>query len=311
VPPDLVLVVWYIGLIGALVWTTTTVLRAADASLRARTLTPFVAVLFLMMYTVIQSNLRNGQVNLLVLAFCVLAFSATRENAEIRGALAWGIAIAIKTVPAILVPYFVRRGRWRFVVSGLAVVAMLCLLPMATMGTAAVTLGGSYLVSFVSQSFAAGLGADPLDFSTGGMLIKLAPRAPIFWLRVIGALAPVIVAVLSDWWTRVSVRSDLPAFALYLAIIPLASPKSEVHHLVLALPAAAITGASLWYGFAQRRGIVAWCLSISALSYVTATAVRAIADRCYFVSLCALVAATIALKTEPEPHTERPGRLHR
>src|SRR5207248_2773884 len=102
VPPDLALLIWYSILLAALLWTTRSVLDSAYSILRERTVTPFVAVLFGVTYPIIQSNLRNGQANLVVLALCVLAFTATRDGARIRGAAAWAAAIAIKIVPTIL-----------------------------------------------------------------------------------------------------------------------------------------------------------------------------------------------------------------
>jgi hypothetical protein len=316
VPADLALLLWYILLLGALLWSTRAVLRSAYPGLRAKALTPFVAVLFAISYTVIQSNLRNGQANLVVLALSVLAFDANRDGLGTRAAYQWAMAIAIKIVPVVLLPFFIRRGRWRIVVVAFVTVAFLCLLPVVTMGTAALSLTRSYLASFVTGSFGASPGTDPLDFSAGGMLVRVASGMPTFWPRAIGALAPIAVAVVADCRTRMSATADVLAFAMYLAIIPLSSPKSEVHHLAFALPAAAVTAASLWYGFASRRGAVAWLLAGSMLSYVVATAVRAVADAGYFLSLCALVWATIVLmrqadrsERESNPDAERPRRL--
>jgi glycosyl transferase family 87 len=316
VPADLALLLWYVMLLGALLWTTRAVLRLAYPGLGTRALTPFVAMLFAVSYPVIQSNLRNGQANLVVLALCILALDANRDGSEARGAFAWAVAIAIKIVPAVLVPFFVRRSRWRVVVVAFVTVAALSLLPVVTMGTAALSLTRSYLASFVSGSFSASHGADPLDFSAGGILVSVASGVPTFWLRAIGALAPIAVAVVADWRTRANATADMLAFARYLAVIPLSSPKSEVHHLAFALPAAAVTAASLWYGFAPRRGAVTWLLAGSMLSYLVATAVRAVADAGYFLSLCALVWATIVLmrqedrsERESNPDAERPRRL--
>jgi alpha-1,2-mannosyltransferase len=292
------------------------VLRSAYPELRARALTPFVAVVFAIAYPVIQSNLRNGQANLVVLALCVLALNANRDGSDTRGAFAWGMAIAIKIVPAVLVLFFIRRGGWRVVIGAAITVAALCLVPVVTMGAAALSLTGWYLAGFITGRFGASPGTDPLDFSAGGMLMSVASSVPTLWLRVTGLLAPIAIAAVADWRTRANATADTLAFAMYLAIIPLSSPKSEVHHLAFALPAAAVTGALLWYRLTPRRGAVAWLLAVSTLSYLVGTALRPVADAGYFLSLCALVWATILVmrqadRSEPDSKTdaERPRRL--
>src|SRR5579872_4052982 len=258
VPADLALLLWFVLLLVALVWTTRVVLRSAYPKLRARALTPFVAVLFALSYPILQSNLRNGQINLLVLALCVLALTAIGTGG---GALAWAIATAIKIVPAVVLPFFIRREGWRTVVTAAASVVLLCLLPVATMGKAALSLTGWYVAAFVAGQFGAAPGSDPLDFSAGGILVSTVSGVPTLWLRAAGAFVPIAVAVAADWRRRPKATADWLVFAVYLAIIPLASPKSEVHHLAFALPAAAVTGAALWYGFTSRRGVVAWLLA--------------------------------------------------
>jgi len=156
-------------------------------------------------------------------------------------------------------------------------------------------LSRQYIGSFVAGSFSVSQGTDPLDFSAGAMLVRTIPDVPTLWLRLTGALVPLAMAVAVDYRTRLSARADPCAFALYLALIPLVSPKSEVHHLVFALPAAAVTFGSIWYGFVSRRGALARLLAVAALAYLAAVTIRAIADVSFFLSLSALALATIVL----------------
>src|SRR5207248_11741669 len=113
----------------------------------------------------------NGQVNLIVLALCVAALQAYTNRMPARGALAWATAVAIKIVPAILSLFFARRGRWSLTIGALIVAAVLCLLPVATMGADVFSVTPLYVTSFIAGSFNGSRGTDPLDFSAGAMLV--------------------------------------------------------------------------------------------------------------------------------------------
>jgi alpha-1,2-mannosyltransferase len=293
--PDVALPLWFAALTGALVWTTAAAVRTAYPSLQTRPLTPFLFVFFAVGFPVIQSNLRNGQVNFAVVALCLLVFGAAKARGDFCGAFAWAVALAVKLVPAVLLPYFALRRRWRLIASGLALSAALCLLPIVTMGASAVSASASYVATFAAGSFGVLHGADPLDFSVGGNLVRLFPSVSPLWLRAIGALAPLAVATFADWRAR---SGDFHTFVLYLAMIPLASPKSEVHHFAFALPAAALAGAALWYDLTALRSSVAGWLSLSMAAYAAATMARSLADVGFCISSCALAAAIIALMTE-------------
>src|SRR2546428_9808547 len=75
VPATVAVIVWFALSVAAAVWSIRTVVLNARPDLEARSadLALLLAVFFTCFFTVAQSNLRNGQVNFIVLALCVAA----------------------------------------------------------------------------------------------------------------------------------------------------------------------------------------------------------------------------------------------
>lgn len=300
-PADLVLAIWFAASVGAIVWSLWRMLRLAYPELRARSLTPFLAVVFAAAYTVVQSNLRNAQVNFLIVGLAVVALDARGAS---RRAIGWALAIAIKIVPSVLTPFYLVRRQWRLCAIAAAAVVVLCLMPVITLGAQAVPLTVEYLRSFVGGSFGAAGGSLPLDFSLGGMLALIA-GSDGRWLRLIGAAVPIAAVVAADVRAARTSRVDALAFALYLAVIPLASPKSEIHHLAFALPAAALAFGAAWFRVDRRRLFLA-LLGVTLAGYLAAVVVGAWSGPLFFVSLVALAGA-ITVLMNPAPLRVPPG----
>ena len=294
-PADVSLVIWFVASVAAIVWATRAMLVAAYPGLRAGQLTPFLALFFAASFPILQNNLRNAQVNFIVIALTAGAFA--RHTATGR-AVCWAVSIAIKLVPGVLAPFFLRRGEWRVCALSAAALAALLLVPAITLGAQVIPLTREYAASFLGGSFG-GAATPPLDFSLGGML-ALASRNDGRWVRLLGTLLPVAAAFAADVRARPSVHADAYAFALYLAIIPLASPKSEVHHLAFALPATALAFGALWFRISRSLLLFA-LLGGTLVAYVAALAIRPWSGVLYFVSLIALACATTLLMNNAEP----------
>lgn len=299
-PADLALLVWFSVSVAAIAWSTREALALAYPELRAQSLAPFLVALFALLYPVLQSNLRNGQINPIVVALAVAALHAYRGGATGRSALCWASAIAIKIVPGVLAPFYARRREWR--VCGLAAVAVVVLgfVPALTLGAQVVTLNREYVTSFLTGSFGGLAVGGTLDFSLGGML-ALISGVDGRWLRAAGAVLPIASVFAADWRAPRTPRTDPIAFALYLAVIPLASPKSEVHHLAFALPAAALAFAALRFGLEPRRLPLGTLLGVTLASYVAALVWDAWSGPLFFVSLTALVGAMLLMLRSPRP----------
>jgi hypothetical protein len=299
-PADLALLVWFAASVAAVVWSTRELLTLAYPEWRASSLAPFIVALFAVTYPVLQSNLRNGQVNLIVMALAVASLRGYRAGAPRRGALCWASAVAIKIVPAVLAPFYVRRREWRVCVMAAVAFVALCLLPALTLGAQVVSLNREYVSSFLAGSFGGRGGAGALDFSLGGT-VALIFAMDGGWVRAIGAIVPIAAVFAADWRASQDARTDAIAFALYLAVIPLASPKSEIHHLAFALPAAALAFAAMRYGFEPRRLPLGPLLGVTLASYVAALVWEAWRGPLFFVSLMALTGSLLVLLWHPRP----------
>ena len=350
VPATVAVIVWFALSVAAAVWSIRTVVLSARPDLEARSadLALLLAVFFTCFFTVAQSNLRNGQVNFIVLALCVsagLLFStgAGAPRAPQRGcrvgdpamsaravadasrqtarhdtparlprwgprhgrrrslidlpALSWSMAVAMKIVPFALLPYFMLRRSWRWMLVSVALIAAWCLLPAVVVGTRIVDIYEQYWRVFLATSVAPRV--QPLDFSLAGTIawITGAPLTPV--LEVSGA-AVVLGWIIAVDGRRLRVETVRP-LALYLLAIPLVSPQSEVHHLAFMLPAAAIVAGALWWDWGRvgrRQQISA---AIAATLYLAATATPIATGPLFCASLIAFGVALM--------NVSPPGRL--
>jgi alpha-1,2-mannosyltransferase len=264
VPHLVAVVAWFAVNVAAVVWSVRAVVVAVESDLERRPgdLAAFLAVFCTFFFTVVQSNLRNGQVNFVVLALCVVALAAS------RAALFFSLAIAVKLVPLALVPYFALRRPPQWIVASLLLTVGWCLLPAVTLGGRVVDVYQQYWRVFLASSLLPR--AQPLDFSLAGTIAAAAGTTVTSTLRV-GAAIVVFVALMVADARRFRGEHARP-FALYLLAIPLVSPQSEVHHLAFMLPAAAVVAGALWANPHQTARSFRIVAAVAAVLYLAATA---------------------------------------
>lgn len=224
--------VWFALSVSALAWSLAWIAKREDPGGRASDAVSIAAIVLILLTQIVQNNLLNGQVNFVVLACCI---GAAAGAAQFRAAAWWGAAIAIKILPLGLAPWWLLRSRTVIVLGAIAVAVALALVPVLVAGRAALDWTAGYLQGFVGSSLETGAPDDTLWFSVYGVVRLIAPDIP--WLPIVCAAIVLGAAALTDARRRPG-ADDHVAFATYLAVIPLASPKSETHHLAFALPAA-------------------------------------------------------------------------
>jgi hypothetical protein len=300
-------VVWFAGSVAAVAWAIRKVLlmsrrdrfAAVGSNLQPRRgdVAVLLAVFFTFFFTIAQSNLRNGQVNFIVLALCVAAAARDQRPATTAPsclpALLWSLAIAIKIVPVALMPYFALRRRWTWIVASLLLAAAWSLLPAATLGNRIINIYQQYWHAFLASSFAPR--PHPLDFSLAGTIAALAGAGTPSSLRI-GAAILVVGAVTFTDVQRFR-RDDARPLALYLLAIPLVSPQSEVHHLAFALPAAVVVAGELWAAPRQAPRSLRFSVAIAAILYLAATA----APRASGPLFCAAMIVVAVAVVKPPP----------
>jgi hypothetical protein len=330
VPPFVALLIWFALNAGAALWAIQRVLVTVRPRLASRTadLAPLLAVLCTFFFTIFQSNLRNGQVNFIVLALCVAATLLGRDRPDrsvaaahpappalpapravpvppASPALLWSLAIAIKIMPLVLLPYFALRRRWSWLIQTAAFGAALLLLPAVIVGRRIVDIYVQYSDVLMASSAAALL--EPLDFSLGGTLSVLtgAPATPA--LRI-GAAAMVL-----GWMLLVDRRAmqtgRVRPFALYLLAVPLASPKSEVHHLAFMLPAAAVVAAAWRWPARPIDRTFSIAGALAAALYLAATMLPFAKGLLYCAALmaCAVAVTNAPVEVAGTLDERRPG----
>jgi len=227
--------------------------RAAGVRLTAWQTTVAAVFVGFALLQIVQNELLNGQVNLVVAALTLAAVLAVTRGARVLAAALWGLAVAIKLFPLILVPWFVLRRQWTALAAGLAIAAGLCLVPAAWIGFDAVSWTSDYFRSLVDGR--AGAVSDWIHLNLAWLIARLSGFAePPLWLA--GATAACLVAamMLLDWRTR-RARGETRSVVLYLLLVVLVSPKSETHHMVFTIPAVTAlavhaSSAARWIGLA-------------------------------------------------------------
>lgn len=197
----------------------------------------------------LRNNLLLGQVNALVLLFISLALRAHLLGRRATAGLWLAPAIMIKMTPAVLLLFFVLRGRYR--------TPLACLACIAAMGLASVSLGaGPDWLSFVRHAPERGYGATipglfPADntwnFAPAGWLARLLPEHSA-WVPRGSLLLLAGVGSVTVWLTlrARSPSSDCLALASLFPVLLLASPLAYLHHLVYLLPALVIWLLRAW-----------------------------------------------------------------
>jgi hypothetical protein len=252
VPPVVALAAWLALNALAAVWSIRRVALFVrpDLAQRPESVALLLAAFFTFFFPIVQSNLRNGQVNFIVLALCVAAALPGRERSgpaqpashpagpaepadpahparPAFPALFWSAAIAIKIVPIVLLPYFAFRRRWPWLLQAAMSCTVLLLLPAVVVGARIIDIYRQFIDVLIASSLAPYRGTKPTPA-----------------LRI-SAAAVVVGWILQTDGRRLRHEHAHP-FTLYLLGIPLASPKSEIHHLAFMLPAAVMIAAEWW-----------------------------------------------------------------
>ncbi|MCE5302947.1 MAG: DUF2029 domain-containing protein [Planctomycetaceae bacterium] len=207
--------------------------------------------MFLILFSPVQNNLLNGQVNLLVLFCCVLFLHAFMKNHDVVAAAWLAAAIAIKLLPVVLLLFVLMRRRWKVLLWVPVLTAAFCLLPWVLAGKNLWSLYGNYLDTFLMSSL-----KNPGDHSRGmffglhGTIAYFLPgTASSLWTNLLGLSTAAFVMLAVDVASKQPgrPRRDVWPFCAYLLGCLLASPIAETHHLVFAVPAAFLIGVKLCF----------------------------------------------------------------
>jgi hypothetical protein len=268
------------------------------------------AIVLAVLFSPIQNNLLNGQVNLIVL-FCCTMFLRSYAREKGIAAAAWlGAAIAIKIVPGILVVFLLVRGRFRVVAWTAFFAALFCLLPAVVAGKNIVGFYEHYWNWFFWPSALGRVPPNGMFFSLRGTLQYLLPGTGMnAWLRVTAQVVSLSALVAIDLAGRKSPppQRDAWAFSTYLLGCLLLSPTAEIHHLVFAVPAVCLIAAKMLF---DRRWPTKTVIALAACFVLCFDAIAnlRVATPFFFVSLVILLVIVFLAITDswPDAKSERP-----
>lgn len=197
----------------------------------------------LILVPIIQNNLLNGQVNFLVLLFCLLFFKNFNEGKNIQSAIFLSMAISIKLVPAILLLYLLLRKEFKILSFSALFTLTFCMLPVIIVGSEIIDLYKHYFHSFLLPKLVSGEieTRQHIIFSFAGMVKQIFAGGkyffPIWVLSNIAVLLPILYSERLGYELKKKGNNlNFLIFNQYLIAILLISPKSETHHLIWFLP---------------------------------------------------------------------------
>ncbi|CAM3683186.1 glycosyltransferase family 87 protein [Elizabethkingia occulta] len=187
---------------------------------------------FLALFGIVQDNFLNGQVNFIVLCFCVLFFKYLRKSQYILSALFLALAISIKVTPLIFLGFL-------FFYKEIKITVLTVLFSAVLMVGIPVLLTN---LDFVLSNYKHYLDIFILHRTTNFSESNLHSgySLTMFLSKYFGKYALIVSTALSLVYLfikqlREKVLSPL-VFAGYLLCILLISPMSEQHHLIFIFP---------------------------------------------------------------------------
>lgn len=185
---------------------------------------------------IVQNELLNGQINLAVAAIALGSIALSERGRPVPAAALWGLGVALKLFPLILVPWFLVRRRWTELFVGLLTAAVLCLLPVTWVGRDAVGWTMDYVARISAGQAGAAHVPDFIHLNVAWMIGHAAGFASTpKWLLLATAVVLAGAAIAAD--IRRGSSGGLHSAVMYLSLVVLLSPKSETHHMVFTIPA--------------------------------------------------------------------------
>jgi alpha-1,2-mannosyltransferase len=130
--------VWFAASFASLFLSSLVLLRIAESEVKTK-LGWHIAVsgtlTLLLLGSPIQNNMGNGQVNLVVVACCVIFLHYFTRERRLLSAAWLAAAISLKLLPATLLMFVLLRKEWRVALYASGLTVVFCLLPFVVVGT--------------------------------------------------------------------------------------------------------------------------------------------------------------------------------
>jgi hypothetical protein len=194
-------------------------------------------------------EMQLGQINIFVTLLFLWMLAETLAGREARAGALWGLATAVKPYGFLFLPYWIVRGNFRALASGIAVLTAAFLVPSLFYGFERNAAVHREWFETLSQSTPSQLNTAD-NVSIPGFLAKwdLSPALalPITALLAVGVLALIVRG-------RGLSRSSVLEVAALLVLIPLVSPLGWDYQLLTSVLAVTLL-ARHWYDFGAAGG---------------------------------------------------------
>lgn len=189
------------------------------------------------------SHLLEGQLGIPILLLLTLAWRAARHDKDAQAGGLIGLAAAIKIFPAVLIAYFILRGRFRLAIAGVLSLALVSTVTLLITGPEAFRAYATTVLPSLKYWNECGENS-----SLTGFCSRLLSPPPAGWAVLI--LAVLVMAVV---WVR-SRQADLDeSFALAITAALLISPLTWPHSFVILLLPLAVYGRRLSHADSVSR----------------------------------------------------------
>jgi hypothetical protein len=201
-----------------------------------------------------QWDLRSINCNVLVLAVVVFGCAALRAERPVVAGLCWALAIALKLIPVLLVPYLAWTGRWRALTSAIGFSALFWLiLPLIAFGIEGlVPVYQGWYAELTRATDAATKETHPILISLPKAAHAAFPDNPTAARTLVGSVVAAWVLLGlggagASWRFRTGASEALLVHTALLVIGPAAvNPYLEPYHLVaLALPSVLLAATAI------------------------------------------------------------------
>ena len=197
------------------------------------------AIVCVLLTEILQNNLRNAQINFLVLS-CTAAFAWFWLRGRKGVAAVWlAVAIAVKITPGIFLLWLARRRDWRTLgVTTAIVLALTIAVPAVAAGPRIVDDVRGYAETFIGARAAGGadMTVEHRPFSIVGAMHRFTGVAWPFDAVILGLGVLLVTGLVFDRGAPTAGTDAAGVVCLYLVAALLATPLSEVHHLAFILP---------------------------------------------------------------------------
>ena len=212
-PRDAVGLAWFACLVVLAVAVGAALIRPLDPAKRYWAAVGYIGFLPLI------SELRFGNLNLITLALCLLAWD--RRERPIVSGLLFAVAIGLKLLPISILVFLLASGRWRVVAWAVSAWALAVAVTWPWMG--------SLWSEYATVVWAIITGTPAVS-----IVPELLTKPPLRYVLPVSAIA---VAAIAGWATRRDKRLERAGFTVALGAAPLLANTVWYTYLIMALPA--------------------------------------------------------------------------